>query len=234
MSTPALNPQMVGTDTFPQQLRSLCLDRAGVDVRFFSGMPALRRKTAELEQSPATERLSVITRFSLRPAHRASGHAARTRIIVPPSATTGHQLQHLEALHSAGAQIRISPKATRRLTIHNRALALVEITGPDGADVESVQISNQDLVRLVINQFDLLWTSATPLRGSETLSLGSFTDRQLSVLELLATGRTDEQVGRVLGLSSRSVRTEVAAIRRVLGVQSRFEAGMRYAELRKN
>jgi DNA-binding CsgD family transcriptional regulator len=227
----APSPESSRSDAFARQLRILCLDRAGVDVRFLAGMPALRRKAAELEQVPASERLAVITEFALRPATPV-GRGAATRIVVPPAAITGHQLEHLHALRADGARIRVNARATRPMTILNRATALIDLTGVQGAaNHESVQINNPDLVRLAVGQFEQLWRSAIPLTGRTPVTLDSFTERQRRVLELLSGGRTDEQVGRELGLSSRSVRTEVAAIRQRLGAQSRFQAGMRYAEL---
>lgn len=234
MSVHAPAHESARSDAFARQLRGLCLDRAGVDVRFLAGMPALRRRAAELEQIPATERLAVITEFALRSA-MSPARAAVTRLIVPPAAITGHQLEHLHALRADGAKIRVNARASRPMTILNRATALVDLSGIQGAaHHEAVQINNAELVRFAVGEFDQLWRAATPLTGRNPITLECFTERQRRVLELLAGGRTDEQVGRQLGLSSRSVRTEVAAIRRLLGAQSRFEAGMRYAELLRN
>lgn len=225
--------ELASSDAFSRRLRALCLDRAGIDVRFLSGMPALRRRTVDLEETLATERLVVITGFALRPAAW-TADAAVTRMIVPPSVLSGHPLKHLQTLRAEGARIRVSAGATRRLMILNRAVALVDLTGtPDDAEAEAVQINHPELVRLTVSHFEQLWQAAEPLAGGAPLTLECFTYRQRRVLELLAGGRTDEQVGRELGLSSRSVRTEVAAIRQILGAQSRFEAGMRYAELRR-
>lgn len=234
MPAPALSSEQSGTEQFLRQLRESALERAGIDVRFLAGMPALRRKTAELEAAPANERLSVITRFGPRAAHP-TGLANVTRIIVPPDITTGQSLDHLMALCEQGAHVRVSARAVRRLTVVNRAVALVDISGLHGrSESEAVRINNSDLIRLVVGHFDQLWRSAVPLTSGSPVTLDRFTERQRRVLELLAEGMTDEQVSRDLGLSSRSVRSEVAAIRQVLGAQSRFEAGMKYAALLQN
>lgn len=219
------------SDAFSRRLRALCLDRAGVDVRFLAGMPALLRKSAELQTAPATERLSVITGF---PRRAAAEPAPVTRIIVPPSAASGPQLESLQTLCAGGAQVRVSSRATRHLTIVNRTVALVDLTTAPNDAAEAVQINHPELVRLTVSHFEQLWQGAAPLTGKNRVTLECFTDRQRRVLELLAGGRTDEQVGRQLGLSSRSVRTEMAEIRRMLGARSRFEAGMRYAQLQRS
>lgn len=59
-----------------------------------------------------------------------------------------------------------------------------------------------------------------------------FTARQRRILQMLADGHSDESIARQLGLSSRSIRAEVATIRGALNAESRFQIGMRYAELR--
>ena len=53
------------------------------------------------------------------------------------------------------------------------------------------------------------------------------TDRQRQILALLATDAKDEAIAASLGVSVRTVRTDVAAILKLLGVRSRFAAGLR-------
>lgn len=55
-------------------------------------------------------------------------------------------------------------------------------------------------------------------------ALGRLTDRELSVLDLIAEGRTATEAARVLGISRHTVRTHVANLLRKLGVHSRLEA----------
>lgn len=57
------------------------------------------------------------------------------------------------------------------------------------------------------------------------------TSRQHAVLGLLARDATDRQVAEVLGVSLRTVGTEVAAIKRLLGVSTRFAAGLELGRL---
>lgn len=231
MSATAAIPDPTGTEPFLRQLRSACLERAGIDVRFLSGMPAMRRKLAELDAVHATERLSVITRFGPR-AQAQPALARVTRIIVPPEITTGQTLDHLLALTEDGADVRVSAQATRRMSIVNRKVALVDLSGLQGrTESETVRINNAALIRMTVSHFEQMWRASAPLVGGVAVTLGRFTDRQRRVLDLLAGGMTDEQVSRELGLSSRSIRSEMASIRHVLGAQSRFEAGMKYAAL---
>lgn len=217
------------SEQFLQHLREACLTRVGIDVRFLSGMPALRRAAVQLDAMAATERLSVLPRLGLRAAKPVMS-ATVTRLVVPPGLASGPSVDHLRELSATGAHIRVSPCATHRLTVVNRTIAVADLSIAGRS--EGVRIRHADLIRGVVAHFEELWHSAVPLAGSDQVTLERFTPRQRRILELLAEGMTDEMVSRELGLSTRSVRAEVAAIRQVLGAASRFEAGMKYAALR--
>ncbi len=231
MSATVISPEPPVVDPFLRQLRSACLERAGIDVRFMAGMPAMRRKLAELDGTRATERLSIVTRFGPRAPGPATP-ARTTRMMVPPEIATGQTLEHLLALTEEGADVRLSERATRRMSIVNRKIALVDLTGVLGrGEPETVRINNPALIRMTVSHFEQIWASAAPLTGPSAITINRFTDRQRRVLEMLADGLTDEQVSRELGLSSRSIRSEMACVRQLLGARSRFEAGMKYAAL---
>ncbi|MET9276231.1 LuxR C-terminal-related transcriptional regulator [Kribbella sp. NPDC003557] len=51
------------------------------------------------------------------------------------------------------------------------------------------------------------------------------TSRQIAIGRLLATGLKDAAVARELGLSLRTVRSEISAMVATLGARSRFQAG---------
>jgi len=50
----------------------------------------------------------------------------------------------------------------------------------------------------------------------------SFTDREKEVLELLVVGRSNKEVGSVLGIEERTVKAHVAKLMRKVGVQNRI------------
>jgi adenylate cyclase len=60
---------------------------------------------------------------------------------------------------------------------------------------------------------------------------GTLTHRQLEVLELLAKGLTNGEIGNVLGISLGTVKTHVSAVIETLGVSNRTEAAGVLAEL---
>ena len=62
-----------------------------------------------------------------------------------------------------------------------------------------------------------------------TPSVGSLTPRQREVLELVARGLSNEDIGRVLGVSATTVRTHVGGLLRTLQVDNRTEAAAQFA-----
>lgn len=223
------------------RLRDYCQQRVGARVRFVSGMPAIRRKFSDLEQLQCDEQLRLVPHFG--PAS-VQGNAnlptsnTRVRSIVAPELLAGPTMEHLNHLHGRGWQIRSSAAAERKMVVVNRSVALIDISGTEQfRDPEGVWISDPDVLRPVIKHFEKLWHAADPLvaaaRPSEPAAEDTkFTARQLRVLDHLSEGLTDDQISRELGVSSRSIRSEVATIRKVLGAQSRFQAGLKYAQLR--
>lgn len=222
------------------RLRDYCQQRVGTRVRFISGMPAIRRKFADLEQLQCEEQLRLVPHFGPAGVPRGSvlpSTTTRVRSIVSPEMLSGHSLEHLDHLTEHGWQIRSSTAAERKLVVVNRSVALIDISGTEQfRDPEGVWISDPDVLRPVIKHFEKLWHLSTPLvaptKQQPTPKESRFTPRQVRVLELLSEGLTDDQISRELSVSSRSIRSEVAAIRKVLGAQSRFQAGLRYAQLK--
>ena len=59
---------------------------------------------------------------------------------------------------------------------------------------------------------------------AEESDAGPLTPRQLTVLSLLAAGKSNKQIGRELAISDLTVKAHVTAVLRKLGVTTRAEA----------
>jgi DNA-binding NarL/FixJ family response regulator len=73
--------------------------------------------------------------------------------------------------------------------------------------------------------------SSYPANEDEAGELDSFTPRQRQVAALLAVDTRDEAIAEVLGVSIRTVRSDIAQMMEALGVRSRFAAGARFREV---
>ncbi|GAA1550664.1 hypothetical protein GCM10009804_04040 [Kribbella hippodromi] len=70
-----------------------------------------------------------------------------------------------------------------------------------------------------------MFDSALSYAADEAAQVPELTDRQITIGWLLSTGAKDAAIARELGLSLRTVRTEISALIAGLGAKSRFQAG---------
>jgi DNA-binding CsgD family transcriptional regulator len=105
-----------------------------------------------------------------------------------------------------------------QVVIIDAAIAVMATHGVAGQDAAMV-VREPVLVRNLLCLFEATWAACAPARPD------SPRPTELKLLELLATGATDESIARTLGLSVRQVRRRTAQLLRQLGVSSRFAAG---------
>ncbi len=90
------------------------------------------------------------------------------------------------------------------MSVREMSISPVQWTWVNGRAYNSPQVNNQPAVRI----------------GVEVITLSQ---RQKQVLSLLAEGLTDDGIGRRLGISARTARAHVEALKRKLGVERRRE-----------
>ncbi|WP_083701930.1 helix-turn-helix transcriptional regulator [Tersicoccus sp. Bi-70] len=104
----------------------------------------------------------------------------------------------------------------------------VLLQGPTEAGMGSLlELTDDRAVSAAWSYWRALMATAVPCRGAAHPP--RLTDRQVQILELLRLDATDERIGRLLGLSVRTVRTDIGAAMAALGVRSRFAAGYAFA-----
>lgn len=140
--------------------------------------------------------------------------------------------RRLGELMAAGARVRLlasDPPAV--VTVGTRLALLRTAAGPDGPETLLVRGSR---VAGVLRRIQLtLWEQASelpPARGQDVAPL-VLDAVQSEVLHKLCAGMKDETAARQMNVSVRTYRRHVATILRSLDVSSRFEAGLRVAEL---
>ncbi|MEH0111337.1 helix-turn-helix transcriptional regulator [Tersicoccus sp. MR15.9] len=104
----------------------------------------------------------------------------------------------------------------------------VLLQGPTEAGTGSLlEIADDRTVTAAWSYWRALMATAVPCRG--VADPPRLTDRQVQILELLRLDATDDRISRLLGLSVRTVRTDIGAAMAALGVRSRFAAGFAFA-----
>ncbi|GAA4706609.1 helix-turn-helix transcriptional regulator [Nocardioides conyzicola] len=117
-------------------------------------------------------------------------------------------------------------RAPVQMKIIDRALVLLD--GPifDGS-VSVMAIHAGPCLEAAWRYWDAVVASAVPVEDAGISDLGVLSKRQRQVVALMASDLGDEAIAASLGVSVRTVRSEVAAVLAALGVKSRFAAGVR-------
>ncbi|MEU8709780.1 LuxR C-terminal-related transcriptional regulator [Streptomyces sp. NPDC048565] len=134
-------------------------------------------------------------------------------------------------LHSS-AQVRVSMHPLPGFAVLNRTVAILPAVHRDPA--HSVLVREPHTVNSLSVLFDAVFSRATDWSIAMRFASPDGDEEDevlLQVLHLMGTGRTDEVTARELGMSVRTFRRHVSEVMQRLGASSRFQAGLRAAEL---
>ncbi|MFJ2785663.1 LuxR C-terminal-related transcriptional regulator [Streptomyces sp. NPDC093249] len=132
---------------------------------------------------------------------------------------------HAQWMAERGSEIRTSPTLPMRLLIVDTSAAVVAGL-PGQAQPSALLFSSQPVVLAMRALFEAYWEHASPLDGPGDALPGGLTPQERKLLQLLASGLTDDAVARALGIGVRTERRIVADLMERLGASSRFEAGV--------
>ncbi|WP_148308002.1 hypothetical protein [Actinoplanes friuliensis] len=128
------------------------------------------------------------------------------------------------------SEIRLVAAPLQETLLVDNSSALVRTQG-GGAGDEACVVRSPALLRNLRALFAASWQGGVPLADHRRLGERSRTVAARRILVALSSGVTDEAAARNLGMSVRTYRRNVADIARELGARSRFQVGVRAAEL---
>jgi len=132
-------------------------------------------------------------------------------------------LEHIRWLNDRGSEVRTVPTLPLRMIIADRKIAVVPrnlTAGMDGLIIHRGPAVVTALQRL----FEMTWDSATTLGLTIPKDGFALSAEQRAILEQLALGKTDKEIGKVMGTSERTVRRKVGVLMEILNAENRFEA----------
>ncbi|MCX5440236.1 MULTISPECIES: helix-turn-helix transcriptional regulator [unclassified Streptomyces] len=132
---------------------------------------------------------------------------------------------HAQWMAERHSEIRTSPTLPMRLLIVDNTAAIVAGL-PGQAQPSALLFSSQPVVLAMRALFEAYWEHSCPLDRPGDALPGGLTPQERKLLQLLATGLTDEAVARALGIGVRTERRIMAELMERLGASSRFEAGV--------
>ncbi|MEV6163975.1 helix-turn-helix transcriptional regulator [Streptomyces sp. NPDC052052] len=143
-------------------------------------------------------------------------------------------VEHLRWLQANGDEVRTTAALPSRMLIFDRAHAVLPLDPEDSA-VGALVLHGPGVINALCELFERVWESAVPFtRGrlhQRDRSEGGLSSQEQAILRLLGEGLTDEVVARKLGISVRTGRRITAELMTRLGARSRFQAGLRAAQL---
>ena len=144
------------------------------------------------------------------------------RYLFPASAiATAEDRAAIDVLHELGAPVRVTTSVPSWFYVDRGVMAGLPQTWGATSPGGMVMVYSPQVVEAISALFEAMWEKATPL----PLPASGWRP----VLELMARGRSDEQIADQLGLGVRTVRRRIAEAMAEHGVASRFELGVAWA-----
>ncbi|MFK0045044.1 LuxR C-terminal-related transcriptional regulator [Streptomyces sp. NPDC090741] len=129
-----------------------------------------------------------------------------------------------------GGMVRTCPVLPPRLLVFDREVAIVPLD-PSSSRLGALCTREPGIVASLVALFEQTWHTAVPLGTAQPQGTHTgLTPGEQELLRLLAAGMTDENAGKRLGISLRTVRRQMAALMERLNASSRFEAGLKAAQ----
>jgi DNA-binding NarL/FixJ family response regulator len=136
----------------------------------------------------------------------------------------------LRQLSQAGAQIRVYPCDLPVMIIMDSIASIVGTIGRDGQTHLTV-VRDEGVIRVLQAFHNAIWNQAIGILALQEFAVDRNEPIIRKVLELLASGYTDETAARKLNLSVRTYRRYTAQLMSQLKAKSRFQAGVLAARL---
>ncbi|MET7653532.1 MULTISPECIES: LuxR C-terminal-related transcriptional regulator [unclassified Streptomyces] len=204
-------------------------------VRQLFGLETVRRRLEELAEIARTECLSFFPGGAQKPdvmeSSKPLDQMALERGVV---LRTLYQdsfrrdpdtFEYVRWLASLGGQTRTVPSLPMLMVIVDREVALVPID-PEDARQGALEVRSRGMVEALHVLFTRFWDSGLSWHEQDSPDSDGLSRRERELLYLLASGHTDEAIGKKLGLSLRTVRRTASGLISRLGARSRFEAGV--------
>jgi DNA-binding CsgD family transcriptional regulator/DNA-binding transcriptional ArsR family regulator len=139
-------------------------------------------------------------------------------------------LEYARWITDRGGEFRTVQELPPRMILVDRRVGLLPID-PEDTRKGALLLSEPSVVSCLAALFEQVWEVAIPLGADRCPGHQGLLPREKRLLSLIAQGHTDESAAGALFISSRTARRMMASIMERLGARSRFEAGVRAAQI---
>ncbi|MGW2181167.1 LuxR family transcriptional regulator [Streptomyces sp. NPDC001732] len=159
---------------------------------------------------------------------RAVPEAVRIRLLCTP-VMIDEDFVRAQRAREQPAEVRVARVPPLQGLIVDGTVGLVAAESPTGRRASLIRVP--DVIRTLNTLYEGIWRNAVPADGHIAFGDHSRAELARQILGALRAGVTDEVAARELTVSVRTYRRYVAEIMSLLGASSRFQAGVRAAEL---
>jgi sugar-specific transcriptional regulator TrmB/DNA-binding CsgD family transcriptional regulator len=141
----------------------------------------------------------------------------------------------LRTVVAAGEEARVTSGLPMKLVIVDRRVGLIPLRiGESQFEAGGIVVHPSPLLEAMLLLFETLWEGAVVIRFSASRLVtdapaGGLSETDEKLIVLLAAGVKDEGIARQLGISERTVERRITRLMQVLGVQTKFQAGLQVA-----
>ncbi len=202
-------------------------------LQVLRGIARIRARVAELAALERYEHLSMNPEQSLSAPSVAAAapldrallqRGVRLHTIGVPPADGDASGDHNEELLKLGGKHRVAAQLPLKVMTFDRKVALVPI---DLGDVGrgALEITDPELVQSLVDVVLREWNGARDPHRPNLPSV-ALTERERTLIDLLAAGYTDAAVSRRLGMSARTIGYTLRGLMDRLQVENRFQLGL--------
>ncbi|GHB52133.1 hypothetical protein GCM10010331_44640 [Streptomyces xanthochromogenes] len=202
-------------------------------------LPGIKQANASMTAASAQAKHEVVTCHPRdRPASTAAtkdrdaklaARGVRIRTIYPHAAR-GRQpeQEYSRAIAEAGAEIRtLTPPFERMVIIDNSHAYVSDYLDTPSEDNPCWLVTHPAVVAVLRNVFDTQWMRAAQWIGgaAQEAAQRTTTPQQRAILRLMEDGYEDNQIADTLHVSLRTLGKQIAEIKALFGVETRFQLG---------
>jgi len=129
---------------------------------------------------------------------------------------------YVERVRELGGEVRTAESVPQKMILFDDRVAFIPTSQGRGA----IMIRQPETVQHIGLLFELVWADSQPYSLGAEMGRESLAELHATLLRQLSTGRKDEQIARLLGMSVRTCRRHIATVMSELGAASRFQAGV--------
>jgi hypothetical protein len=138
---------------------------------------------------------------------------------------------YVRQVSEAGAEVRTTGETVERLIIFDRKVAFIPHHRAEGGTPGATIVVEPTVVAYLCRTHENAWLSAQPFEPDRVEYEQAADTLQASILRLMGQGLKDAVIARRIGMATRTCRRYIAVIMEDLGATSRFQAGVRAAQL---